>query len=1402
MRGAALLLPASLAMLLVACGDKSDADDSPTDSAPENESPTASIGSHADGDTEREGYAFTLVGSVADADGSLSELDIAWTADGEPLCEGSAADEDGTVSCTTDLAPGDAEIALTVTDADGASGSDVVSLTINSTDAPAAEITGPDTNGRYYADIPVELTAVIGDSEDAVEDLEVSWSSSLAPDSPFTLDIDADGNVSAQASLAEGSHVLTLQVTDTTGKTSTSSVEISVGAANSAPLCAIDSPADGFAALEGAEVVFSGSAVDADIDAEDIDIAWTSDVDGMLDATSGDASGIVGFASTALSTGPHSITLTATDETGAACSESISVFIGNAPAVAISAPSDDDIFDEGEEIAFAGTVADAEDLAEDLEISWSIDAGPVLDQSSADSAGNAGFSIASLAWGEYSVIFSATDSHGFVSTDEVSITVNGLPSAPGVSFTASAPDTTADLVVNIDTDSIDPEGESVSYTYAWAKDGVATSETGSTLSSALTSRGEVWTASVAGMDARAAGAATDISITIGNALPELTDVSLSPSDAAVTDDIVCSPSSSDADGDSVTYTYAWTIDGVASSETGSTLSAGSATTGQTVICEVTPNDGMDDGAALASAGMTIANTAPEISAVDVTPADPSTDDTITCAVTASDVDGDSLTTSYTWLVNGVDIGISGDTLDPSYFFKSDTIACEATVDDGTDSSDPVSSAVLTVDNSIPEIASVTINPAPARVADDLSCDVVSSDADGDTVTLTYAWTINGSAAGTSQTLASGAFSRGDVIGCTATPDDGTDTGSAVSSASMTVQNTAPEVKTLSLGPTDATSGETLTCAATGQDADHDGVGFTYAWTVDGVDTGTTSDTLDPSYFYRGAVVTCEATPYDSADTGTPETSNSVTILNGAPSVSSVSITPASPVSGDTLTCGVVSADPDGDTVNIAYTWAINGVDAGVTTDTLGSSFVNKGDSIACTATPSDATDTGTMVASAPVSVINTAPELTGIAMTPSTPATTDDLTCVPSATDADGDTVSYSYAWYKNGVDMGVPTNSLLSSNFSRDDVITCEVTPTDGTDAGATDTLQVTIANTAPVLSSASIPNTSPTTDTVLTASGATSDIDGDTVSINWDWYVNGAKVTSGASFAGAAYFSKGDSVHAVGTPTDGTTDGASVTTAAVTVLNSAPSAPVVYIDPADPTESDDLVCVVDTPSVDADGDSIFYAVSWEKNGVSWTGATSTDTMAGDTISSADTVGEEEWSCYVTPTDGSAIGDFGDDVVEVLPAQRVYYIDAVDLLNAGGTCSGYSDDYRQVTGGLELGFDWLDLDTRTPANVTIEFGIAWDCGWLFSETTRDIELNGVAIDTYNIDPSYCSCSDAANAPEVLESSTGVLVLGEYLVDDVNTISFPVDSAGNGYGQAIARMPSLGDYYAKITVDY
>ena len=87
-------------------------------------------------------------------------------------------------------------------------------------------------------------------------------------------------------------------------------------------------------------------------------------------------------------------------------------------------------------------------------------------------------------------------------------------------------------------------------------------------------------------------------------------------------------------------------------------------------------------------------------------------------------------------------------------------------------------------------------------------------------------------------------------------------------------------------------------------------------------------------------------------------------------------------------------------------------------------------------------------------------------------------------------------------------------------------------------------------------------------------------------------------------------------------------------TAPNTAPTAPTVHITPAAPTDADDLTCVIDTASVDPEGDALTYSYAWSSDA----GGTST----GETLPAALTTTGETWTCSVTASDGVLSGPAG----------------------------------------------------------------------------------------------------------------------------------------------------------------
>ena len=95
-----------------------------------------------------------------------------------------------------------------------------------------------------------------------------------------------------------------------------------------------------------------------------------------------------------------------------------------------------------------------------------------------------------------------------------------------------------------------------------------------------------------------------------------------------------------------------------------------------------------------------ANVAPVVDSVTIAPTTPVTTDLLTASVTSHDANGDTLTTSYQWRRAGLDIaGATGATLNLATAGngdRGDQIDVRVTVNDGTVSSAPVTSAAVTV----------------------------------------------------------------------------------------------------------------------------------------------------------------------------------------------------------------------------------------------------------------------------------------------------------------------------------------------------------------------------------------------------------------------------------------------------------------------------------------------------------------------------------------------------------------------------------------------------------------------------------------------------------------------------------------------------------------------------------
>ena len=130
--------------------------------------------------------------------------------------------------------------------------------------------------------------------------------------------------------------------------------------------------------------------------------------------------------------------------------------------------------------------------------------------------------------------------------------------------------------------------------------------------------GEIWTVRVTPTDGYSQGNFTEVNTTIENSLPTITTPVISPSTTVYNDTVLtCSATASDVD-QTVTPTYAWTVNGYTLTGASLDLSTISTSSGDMVTCTASVADA-NGGQDSASNSVTILNRSPSIDSITLSP---------------------------------------------------------------------------------------------------------------------------------------------------------------------------------------------------------------------------------------------------------------------------------------------------------------------------------------------------------------------------------------------------------------------------------------------------------------------------------------------------------------------------------------------------------------------------------------------------------------------------------------------------------------------------------------------------------------------------------------------------------------------------------------------------------------
>ena len=347
----------------------------------------------------------------------------------------------------------------------------------------------------------------------------------------------------------------------------------------------------------------------------------------------------------------RNVTITVTDEVGASCVDDTTFVVGQAPAVAITAPADGTTVNQGATVTFVGSISDEDDAVSTLDILWSSDRDGLLHEGSPDSSGLSIVTAGALTVGTHTITLTATDALGLYSSDVMVLNVNGLPTAPVIQITPDPATTLDTLGVDILVDSVDPEGSPITYRHEWFLADSIVGEAG-TMGPDSTAKGQSWSVRVTPSDGTGEGAPGTADRVIVNTVPVIDVVEIGP-DPLVTDSVATTiVTVTDPDGDELSYDHAWAVDGVPAGDGSDTLDGlVYFDKHQLVSVQVTPSDDESTGAPVDATPVFVQNSPPTAPTIVIVPEEAvGAVDDIWCRVleNGTDADGDEVFNAVAW----------------------------------------------------------------------------------------------------------------------------------------------------------------------------------------------------------------------------------------------------------------------------------------------------------------------------------------------------------------------------------------------------------------------------------------------------------------------------------------------------------------------------------------------------------------------------------------------------------------------------------------------------------------------------------------------------------------------------------------------------------------------------------
>lgn len=642
-------------------------------------------------------------------------------------------------------------------------------------------------------------------------------------------------------------------------------------------------------------------------------------------------------------------------------------------------------------------------------------------------------------------------------------------------------------------------------------------------------------------------------------------------------------------------------------------------------------------------------------------------------------------------------------------------------------------ALLTVTPNV--AASVSIAAAPAgAICAGTSVTFTATPVNGGT-TPSYQWKLNGANVGAnSPTYTNSTLANGNVITCVMTSNAVCVTGSPATSNAITetVNPNLPVSVSISASSTTICPGTSVTFTAT---VINGGAAPTYVWKKNGaVIGGATASTYTTNTLTNGNTIQCIATSNATCATGSPASSNIITMtVNSALPVSvSIAASPSNNICAGTSV--TFTATPVNGGAAPTYQWKKNGVNIGVGVTFTSSTLVN-GDVITCVMTAPGSCGVGSPATSNSITMTVTANAAVSVSISASPAGPICAGTNVTfTATPVNGGGAP-SYQWKVNGVNVGVNSSTYSTTTLANGNIVTCVLTSS----------LACTTGNPATSAGITMTVNPSAPVSVTISASPAGAICAGTNVTFTatptnggaaplYQWKVNGVNVGINSATYSSSALSNGDVVTCILTSNASCATGNPATSSGITMTVN-PNLPVSVTITASPAGAACSGSSITFTALPVNGGTT-PSYQWKVNGVNSGPNSSAFTIS--TLANGDVI-----TCVLTSNASCVTGN---------PATSNSITQTITVAGTWiGSVSSDWDDASNWCGGVPLSTTNVAITSGTPFNPALSSSsfcknLNLAAGTLLDLNNNDINVYGTFSGTGVLTGSLASSVNIVGA--------------------------------------------------------